>query len=123
MAWAPPLSRTSRFVGGLSFGYLHSAVLTIIGLWLTPYLLRKLGEKDYGLWILGAQMLAYLGLMDLGLVALLPRDVAHVTGRVNEDRQEELRTLIGETASIIAWQTPAVALVGFVVWWLIPGDW
>jgi O-antigen/teichoic acid export membrane protein len=61
--------------------------------------------------------------MDLGLVALLPRDVAHVTGRVSEDRQEELRTLIGETASIVAWQTPAVALVGFVVWWLIPGDW
>ena len=45
-------SRTRRFVGGLSVGYLHTAIVTIVGLWLTPYLLRHLEQHDYGLWLL-----------------------------------------------------------------------
>ena len=44
-------SRTRRFVGGLSVGYLHTAIVTIVGLWLTPYLLRHLDQHDYGLWL------------------------------------------------------------------------
>jgi O-antigen/teichoic acid export membrane protein len=116
-------SRTQRFIGGLSLGYLHTVVLTLVGLWLTPYLLRHLGEHEYGLWLLGAQVLLYLGLMDLGVVALLPREVAYTTGRAGDDRSSELRELVGETARLVLWQTPAVALAGLVIWWLIPAEW
>ena len=57
----------------------------IVGLWLTPYLLRHLGSHDYGLWLLGAQVLVYLALMDLGIVQLVPRDVAIAAGLPNGD--------------------------------------
>ena len=69
-------SRTRRFVGGLSLGFLHTAIVTIVGLWLTPYLLRHLDQHDYGLWLLTLQMLFYLALTDVGIVALLPREIA-----------------------------------------------
>lgn len=114
--------RTRRFIGGLSFSYLHTVVVTVIGLWLTPFLLRHLGESHVGLWLLGTQVLTYLALMDLGIVAALSREVAYTTGKAKDD-PGELRRLIGESARIVRWQTPVVALVAVVAWWLIPGGW
>jgi len=117
------VTRTQRFLGGLSLGYLNTAVVMVVALWLTPYLLRHLGDHEYGLWLLGAQVLVYLALMDLGVVALLPREVAYATGRAGGDRSHELPQLVGETARLVLWQTPAVALAAFVTWHLVPSSW
>jgi len=116
-------SRTRRFLGGLGVGYLHTIVVVAVGLWLTPYLLHHLGQRDYGLWLLGAQVLIYLGVMDLGVMALLPREVAFTTGRAGGPESDELPALVGETARLVLWQTPAVAVGGLVCWWLIPAEW
>ena len=104
-------SRLRRFVGGLGLGYIHTIVTVVVGLWLTPYLLRHLGSHDYGLWLLGAQVLVYLALMDLGVVQLVPRDVAIAAGRANGD-SSELQAIVGQTARLVLWQVPPVALVG-----------
>jgi O-antigen/teichoic acid export membrane protein len=117
------MTRTRRFIGGLSLGYLHTGMLILVGLWLTPYLLRRLGEHEYGLWLLGTQVLVYLALMDLGVVALLPREVAYTTGRASAAQASELQGLVGETARLVLWQTPAVAVVGVLFWALIPAEW
>jgi O-antigen/teichoic acid export membrane protein len=47
---------------------------------LTPILIHGLGDLDYGLWILGASMLDYLGLFDLGMRATVFRFVARLKG-------------------------------------------
>ena len=75
------MSRTQRFLTGFVTGYAHLILATIAGLWLTPFFLRHLGQSTYGLWLVGTQIIAYLLLMDLGIVALLPRETAYVTGR------------------------------------------
>ncbi len=116
-------SRTRRFVGGLSVGYLHTAIVTIVGLWLTPYLLRNLEQHDYGLWLLTAQILFYLALTDVGIVALLPREVAFKTGRAGETLADDLRHLVGETTTLVFWQVPFVAIAGFATWWLVSAEW
>ena len=77
-----PESRLRRFVAGLSLGYIHAVLTIAVGLWLTPFLLRHLGSHDYGLWLLGAQVLVFLSLMDIGIVQLIPRDVAVAAGRI-----------------------------------------
>jgi O-antigen/teichoic acid export membrane protein len=115
-------SRLGRFVSGLGFGYIHTAVTVLVGLWLAPYLLRHLGQHDYGLWLLGAQVLVYLALMDLGIVQVVPRDVAIAAGRANGNFAE-LQAIIGQTGRIVLWQVPFVALVGFLVVWLLPAEW
>ena len=74
------VSRTSRFLGGLSFGYLHLVAVTIAGLWLTPFLLRHIGQHDLGLWLMITQVVNFLGLLDLGVITLLPRETAYVAG-------------------------------------------
>lgn len=115
-------SRLRRFVGGLGIGYLHTAMVVIVGLWLTPYLLSHLGSHDYGLWLLAAQFLIYLGLLDFGIIQLVPRDVAIAAGRPG-DHSEEVAVFVGQTARLVLWQMPVVVAAGVVVMWLIPGEW
>jgi len=115
-------SRLRRFVGGLGLGYVHTIVTVIVGLWLTPYLLRHLGSHDYGLWLLGAQVLIYLALMDLGIVQLVPRDVAIAAGRANGD-SSELQAIVGRTARLVLWQVPPVAVAGVLIVLFLPAEW
>jgi O-antigen/teichoic acid export membrane protein len=114
--------RLRRFIGGLSLGYIQMAATIVTGLWMTPFLLRQLGSHDYGLWLLGTQVLTYLALMDLGVVALIPREVAATAGRVDTDRAN-LQDLVGQTAKLVMWQLPAVAIAGAIVIWLMPSEW
>jgi O-antigen/teichoic acid export membrane protein len=115
------MSRTNRFLGGLGFGYFNQAVVVLAGLWLTPFLLRNVGVADYGLWLVGTQMIGYLLLLDFGIVQLLPREVAYVTGRV--DSPTDMAKLIGDATRIVLLQTPVVAIAGFILWWTIPTKW
>ena len=115
--------RVHRLLGGLGLGYLHTVGALLIGLWLTPFLLRQLGSHDYGLWLLGTQVVFYLGLMDLGVVALVPREVASASGLPTGDREDAIRALVGQTTRIVLWQVPAVALAGGVLLWLFPQEW
>jgi low temperature requirement protein LtrA len=58
-----PISRTSRVLRGISLGYVSQALVMVTALWLTPFLLNRLGQEDYGLWLVGLQLLTYLTLM------------------------------------------------------------
>ena len=114
-------SRLRRFLGGLSLGYVQTAATIIVGLWMTPFLLGRLGSHDYGLWLLGTQVLTYLALLDLGVVALVPREVAAAAGRASD--RSMVRHLVAETASLVLWQLPLVALAGALIVWLMPSAW
>src|SRR6188508_2762063 len=119
--------RLGRFVSGLGLGYLHTLVVLAVGLWLTPFLLRQLGTHDYGLWLLASQVLVYLALMDLGVVALVPREVAFAVGRGSSPAGaavgESVADVIRRTMTLVAWQTPLVAVAAAVAVWLLPADW
>jgi O-antigen/teichoic acid export membrane protein len=115
--------RLGRFIAGLGFGYLHTLIALAVGVFLTPYLLSRLGGHDYGLWLLGAQVVAYLALMDVGVVALVPREVAFAVGQGQGTDSPAVRALVGRTLAVIWWQLPLVALVALTTWWLLPAEW
>ena len=115
--------RLGRFVAALGFGYLHTATALAIGVFLTPYLLSQLGGHDYGLWLLGAQVVAYLALMDIGIVALVPRELAFAVGQGKGADSPEVRALVARTLAVIWWQLPVVAGVALATWWLLPAQW
>src|SRR5690606_40075923 len=75
------MSRTRRFLGGLSIGYFSMVLTLVVGLWLTPFLLGRIGTHEYGLWLITTQILGYLMLLDLGVGSLAPRETAYATGR------------------------------------------
>src|SRR5216117_3928205 len=116
------MSRTNRLLQGLSFGYLQQILVMAAGLWLTPFFLSHLGQHDFGMWLILTQITLYLGLLDLGVVALLPRETAFAVGR-GGIRSGELPRLIGQTARMVMLQWPVVAICAGVVWFLGRAMW
>jgi len=119
--------RLARFAGGLGLGYLHTLAVLVVGLWLTPFLLRQLGSHDYGLWLVASQVLVCLGLMDLGVLAMMPREVAFAVGQDSRHHESVPQTAvsiaIGRTMALVAWQTPLVAIAAIAAVWLLPAEW
>jgi O-antigen/teichoic acid export membrane protein len=118
------VSRANRFVGGVTLAYLSHALVTVVGLWLTPFFLHRVGQQDYGLWLVAAQMIGYLGLLDLGVVALVPRETAYAARRARDENAGDfLPTFVAHTVRLVLWQVPLVALVGAGIWFGIANSW
>lgn len=116
-------TRTGRFVRGLALGYVSMAVTLVVGLWLTPFFLRHLGQEQYGIWLMIGQALTYLGLMDLGVVAILSRETATAIGRSGSpEGADDLPDIIGRTMRLVLWQLPFVVVVATTAWSLFPSD-
>jgi len=109
-------SRTSRFIWGVGLNYLNFGIVTLTGLWLTRFLLSTIGVDAMGSWVQLLQLTIFLNLLDLGVLALMPRDLAVVNAR--SDTQEQVQVLIGRYTQIVLLQTPIVALVALVGWWI-----
>jgi O-antigen/teichoic acid export membrane protein len=119
------MSRTHRIVTGFGVTLLNQALVVLVGLWLTRFTLHRVGAHDYGLWLIGAQFVAYLSLLDLGVTALLPRDVARVTGihAEGDARDAALREVIAESMSIVLWLLVPIGVASAALIVLIPSDW
>lgn len=118
------MSRTNRFLSGVGLGLAAQITMTMVGLVITPILIHRLGDHDYGLWLVATQILAYLLLADLGVVALLPRETAYVTGRTGGvGFHGELRALLERTLRLVLWQLLLVAPAAFAIWWFLPAAW
>lgn len=118
------MGRTQKFIRGIGFGYAGQVLATLVGLWLTPFLLLQIGKHNYGLWLVGTQLIFYVGLLDLGVVALLPRETAFATGRAGSfSAAKDLPSIVGQTTRLVLWQTPLVAIGAAVVWFLLPAEW
>jgi O-antigen/teichoic acid export membrane protein len=115
------MSRTRRYLQGMGVGYAFQALTMSVGLFLTRFLLAHLGSEQYGLWLVGMQLLGWLLLLDVGVVALMPREFASATGRV--DDPEAPSRLVGFTSRLVLWQTGLIALASLGLWLLLPGEW
>jgi len=106
------MSRSKSFLSGAFFSYLYQGCAMLVGLWLTPFYLRTLGAHDYGIWLVGLQVLTFLLLADVGVLAVVPRDVAREHGReLSEPQSGRLAVLVAQTAKVVLFQTLLVALL------------
>lgn len=117
------MSRTQRFVSGTGIGYAHQAAILLVGLWLTPFLLARIGQHDLGLWLVVGQVVGYLGLIELGVIAILPREVAFLSGKTGVDANAEIGRLLRPVRRLVRWQSVALAGICAAVWLLRPVDW
>ena len=118
------MTRTHRFLGGLSLGYFYLGLVTVVGLWLTPFLLGRIGTHDYGLWLITSQILGYLMLLDLGVVALVPRETAYATGRALDGASaDDLARTLARFRRVVRWQLVPTAVISVVAWWLVASEW
>lgn len=115
------MTRTKRFLDGVFVSYANQILVMLVGLWLTPFLLTHLGQHDFGLWLIGLKALSYLTLLDIGILGLLPREVAFAKGRMaNSGGTELVRTVIEETAVVILTSLPLLIAASFLAWRWLP---
>lgn len=117
------MSRRQRLLAGTGIAYAHQAAVVLVGLWLTPFLLAHVGQHALGLWLAGGQILAYLALLELGVIVILPREVAAIGGRGDTDGPQQLGQLIAHVQRVARWQMAGFALVSLAIWSLLPGEW
>jgi len=74
---------------GAALNYVIIGLNTITGLLYTPYMLRCLGQNEYGLYSLVASVIAYLTLLDFGFGSAIVRYTAKVraTGTKKDERE------------------------------------
>jgi O-antigen/teichoic acid export membrane protein len=114
------MSRTKRFIGGVWLTYCSQALTVAVGLWLTPFLLRHLGQSNYGQWLIGLQLLTYLSLLDFGVTAVVPREVAYKVGA--GESELAIGAVAGQSLRIAAGQTLLVVVALACLWrWTPPG--
>ena len=120
-----PLSRASRVLAGVSRAYALLALSTVFGLWFTPFLLRHVDVRDFGLWSAGVPILAYVGLVDFGVLTIFQREVAFALGKVQGDflRAQGLPALVGTTLKLVLLQLPALLAGMSIAWLSLPASW
>ena len=98
--------------------------MLVVGLWLTPFLLGRLGVSDYGLWLVATQVMGFLALLDFGVLGLLPRDAAVASGVEKAGGEgPSVATVIGRSARLLLYLQPLLAAAALGVWLLMPDEW
>src|SRR5262245_2539861 len=114
------MSRTERIAKALTLGYGFPAMVAVVGLVLTPFLLNRLGVATFGQWLIVGQVLGLLGLLDLGVTAILAREVAAASG--SSSSQSAVAEVVRRATWLVWFQTPVVAVASFTVWLLVAAD-
>ena len=102
---------------GVVFSYIFMALETLSGVLFTPYLIRCLGQEEYGLYGLVASITSYLILLDLGVGNAIVKYMAKF--RINRDKKSE-RNMMGITLFFYTVIGAIIISVGFVLRYFIP---
>lgn len=75
---------------GAALNYVSICLNMVVGLIYTPYMLRMLGQSEYGLYSLAASIIAYLTVLDLGFGNAIVRYTAKFRAEGKQKEQEEM---------------------------------
>lgn len=110
-------SRTRNFIAGLLTGYTVNLASIVVGLWLTPFILRFLSSAEYGINALASDILMWLLIADLGISPALNVQVAQQTGSPDRD---QLNRLASTTFFTQLGMAGVLAVVGVVLVYFFP---
>ena len=80
----------NQLKAGVVLNYVLICLNIIVGLLYTPYMLRMLGQLEYGLYSLAASIISYLTVLDLGFGYAIVRYTAKFKAESKQREQEEM---------------------------------
>ena len=80
----------NQLKAGAVLNYVSIILNMVVGLIYTPYMLRMLGQSEYGLYSLAASIIAYLTVLDLGFGNAIVRYTAKFRAEGKKREQEEM---------------------------------
>ena len=75
-----------KLVKSSVFRVIEIVTVTIISLALTPYLIKHLGDENYGLWLLILSTLGWFNFIDLGFSSAVKREIAIALEKADNHR-------------------------------------
>jgi O-antigen/teichoic acid export membrane protein len=75
------MSRLRKAATTAGFAYVNFGAAIVAGIVLVPLTLRYVGARPWGLWLATGELLGYAGMLDLGVLGVLPWMIAEADGR------------------------------------------
>lgn len=103
----------SQLKSGALLTYANIALTNVIGILLTPFIIRSLGNSEYGLYTLIGSFVVYLSLMDLGINNTIIRFVAKYRAEKDSKGEEEF---LGTTMIVYIGISFVLAILGMILY-------
>jgi len=99
------------------FVYAEYAVAIVTGIFLIPMTLHYVGARSWGLWLASGEVLNYAGVVDLGVLGVMPWLFAGADGR--RDRGE-IQRLLGQALWLGAGFSVMYVCAAAILWRVLP---
>lgn len=111
------MAKINQLKAGIILNYTLSVLYVLMGLLYTPYMLRKLGQSEYGLYALVASVMAHLSLLDLGFGDAIVRYTAKYRA---EGKLEEQYNMFGMFFAVYVVISLLVLIAGVFLYFNLP---
>jgi O-antigen/teichoic acid export membrane protein len=106
----------SQLKKGVILSYLNIFLTNIVGIVLTPFIIKSLGDSEYGLYTLVGSFVIYLSLMDMGLNNTIVRFVAKYRIQNNKVAEQEF---LGTTMLVYFGISLSLVIIGILLYYNI----
>jgi len=106
----------NQLKAGASLSYISIILTSVIGILITPYMIKKLGTSEYGLYTLIGAFIGYLTLLDFGLNNTIIRFTAKY--RAKKDKEGEA-VFLGTSFIIYSIISLIIVIIGVVLYFNI----
>src|SRR6476661_419195 len=79
------MPRARRIAQNVLSNWFALGVATLVGFFLSPFVVHHLGNLTYGVWVIIMSLVSYMNLLDLGLRGAVTRFVSKGTAQGNHD--------------------------------------
>jgi O-antigen/teichoic acid export membrane protein len=111
------MPRARRIAKNVLSNWFALGVTTVVGFFISPFVVHHLGNLAYGVWVIIASLVSYMGLLDLGLRGAVTRYVSK--GATQQNHDESSQTVSG-ALWIRLWISLGIVGVGIVCSILFP---
>ena len=102
---------------GILITYVTMAVNIVVGLVYSPFMLRMVGDSQYGVYSLSSSLISFIALLDLGLGQTLVRYIAKARAEGDSEQESRLNGFFLKLYSLIS---VAAVLVGILMVFVYP---
>lgn len=103
----------SQLKKGAILSYINIALTNVVGLVLTPFIVKNLGSTEYGLYVLIGSLIAYFSLLDFGIGDTVIRYISRY--RVNKTKKDEA-VFLGSLLSVFVPLIVFILIIGIIAY-------
>jgi len=106
------MPRARRIAQNVLSNWLALVITTVVGFFLSPFVVHHLGNLTYGVWVIIMSLVSYMNLLDLGLRGAVTRFVSKGAAQSNDRESSEA---VSGALWIRLWISAAIICVGVLV--------